>query len=675
MAEVTVKINAEDNATATIKKINNEMGKMGQQGQKANKGAVAFTAGLGGAAGTMSRMLGPLAGVAGGIAVLKEGLEFEQEMANVRAVSQATGQEFDQLNNLALELGRTTAFSAKQVAEGMGFLGQAGFKTNQILEATPGVLNLAAAASIDLGTAADITSNVLKGFNKDVTELGHVNDVLVKTTTSSNTNMVQLGQAMGFVAPVSRLAGVSLEETAAAIGLLGDAGIQSSRAGTTLVRAMTSMLSPSKTAGTHLDMMGIKVQESGGKFVGFRSILEQLGTAFEEPRHAANKTGKIFGIFGQRAGPGMGILLAAGADKLRGFTTDLENAGGTAERVANDKLNNLNGKWKLFKSAVSGAAITLTQRLGPALGGILTVITKSVGAVTDFIEGVAKVGEFASHLITQQEDYSKVQKENAVFAKQSITAQAAYNKQLKRWEDNAKAAGAAGKKSISGIAKATDTAAEKTAKTTDAYAGLAEKMKLIKEDGESVGQELNKATGESEKFGEVLTKLKIEDVGIDVVSDQIIALNENVANLNDLVNSPKILKIDSAEAIQDINFFINKLNSIPKNIIVNLRVQESASNATDNFEINQARAVAAGGNLPESAREGESARTQEPERSSESATRGTMEFRPTLNFNITGGSADDAQRIAQQVDLELANMFQSNRSRLQEVMNRRVARG
>ena len=138
-------------------------------------------------------------GVAGVLAfkgIVTAAGDFDASMRRVAAVSGATGEEFKTLTETAKELGATTQFSASQAASGMEFLAKAGFDTNEVLQAIPGTLQLAAAASLDLGTAADIVTNVLTGFGLEVRELTRVNDVLVKTFTSSNTNLIELGESM-----------------------------------------------------------------------------------------------------------------------------------------------------------------------------------------------------------------------------------------------------------------------------------------------------------------------------------------------------------------------------------------------------------------------------------------------------------------------------------------------
>ena len=160
--------------------------------------------------------------------------DFQGSMNNVKALTQATEKEMDKLKAQALEMGQKTKFSAKESADAMGFLAMAGLNTNQIMEALPGTLQLAAAGNLELAEAADIATNVMSGMALPISRLGELNDTLAATAASSNTNIRQLGNAMSYAAPLAASAGVSVQETSAAIGILANAGLQGERGGTAL---------------------------------------------------------------------------------------------------------------------------------------------------------------------------------------------------------------------------------------------------------------------------------------------------------------------------------------------------------------------------------------------------------------------------------------------------------
>ncbi|KKL79336.1 hypothetical protein LCGC14_2015830, partial [marine sediment metagenome] len=294
-----------------------------------------------------------------GIKALKVGADFDSGMRKVIAVSGAAGDEIKGLRDIAKELGSTTQFSATQAADAMGFLAQAGFEANEIMGAIPSTLQLAAAAQLDLGSAADITSNILAGFGLKVEELGRANDVLVKTFTSANTDLVQLGQAMKFVGPVAKAAGVSFEETAAAVGLLGNAGLQASLAGTSLRGSIVRMLNPAKNAQKAMARLGLSAKDADGNFVGFKGIVEQLEKSTIKQTDSVEFAALAMEIFGQRAGPGMLALVSQGSKALKELTTELENSGGTAARIAKVQMEGLKGAFLEFKSALEGVTIAI----------------------------------------------------------------------------------------------------------------------------------------------------------------------------------------------------------------------------------------------------------------------------------------------------------------------------
>ena len=151
---------------------------------------------------------------------------FESSMLRVKAITGATGQEFEDLTNLAKELGATTAFTARESAEAMGFLAQAGFDVKEINEALPRVLSLAAAGQLELASAADITASVLRGFSLTADESGRVADVLAASASSANTSVQEMGEAFKFAGPVASAMGISIEEAAAALGVLWNAGLK-----------------------------------------------------------------------------------------------------------------------------------------------------------------------------------------------------------------------------------------------------------------------------------------------------------------------------------------------------------------------------------------------------------------------------------------------------------------
>jgi TP901 family phage tail tape measure protein len=262
----------------------------------------------------------------------------------------------------------------------MGFLAMAGFDTNQIISALPGTLELAAAGNLDLARAADIASNVLTGYGLQAEEVGRVNDVLALASISANTNVEQLGNAFKFVAPVAAAMGVTIEESAAAIGIMSDAGIQGEMAGTALRNILAELAKES-------DTLGVSVYDTNGVMLPLADILAQL-----ESRGFT--TAESMGEFGMRAGPALQALLSRGSGALRDLTTNLEGAGGTAARLAATNMEGFNGAVLNLRSAVEGLQIAIAQ------SGLLDFFQSLVERLTGVIRQLSTLDPAVLRVIT-----------------------------------------------------------------------------------------------------------------------------------------------------------------------------------------------------------------------------------------------------------------------------------
>lgn len=300
--------------------------------------------------------------VAFGALAIRTAGDFEAAMNKVRGITQATGDDFQRLEALAKDLGASTQFSASQAADAMGFLAMAGFNVEDIISSLPGVLELAAAGSLDLARAADIASNVLTGFGLEATEIGRVNDVLAFTSIRANTSVEQLGEAFKFVAPVAAGLGVPLEEAAAAIAFMSDAGIQASMAGTSL-RGILSEVSVS------FDDLGIAANDSAGNMLPLNEIIAQL-------EQQGFSTSEAMTEFGLRAGPALQTLLSRGGSALRDLADDITNSAGTAARLAATNMEGFNGALANLRSAIEALQIAIAQSgLLPFFQGLIERLT------------------------------------------------------------------------------------------------------------------------------------------------------------------------------------------------------------------------------------------------------------------------------------------------------------
>ncbi|MGN8045766.1 phage tail tape measure protein [Bacillus sp. 22190] len=330
--------------------------------------------------------------VVAGIGVsVKTAADFEQAMSKVQSISGATGQDFQDLQNVALKLGETTKFTATEAAQGLQYLAMAGFSVKDQVGSLPAVLNMAAAANVDMGVSADIVSNIMTGFGIASENSTYAVDVLVKTMTTANTDLLQLGDAMKYVAPVSTALGFSFEETAAAVAKMSDAGIQGSMAGTALRAGMLRLANPVGRAAKVMQRYGIEVETADGKMKSLPDIIDHLNSKFGDLGQA-EKTAAIASLVGTEAASGFVSLLAVGSDEIRRYTKALEESGGTAQKVADQQMDNLYGSFDKFTSALEGVGVKLGNEFLPHIRSVVDQGTKLVGVISQINPGVIATG-------------------------------------------------------------------------------------------------------------------------------------------------------------------------------------------------------------------------------------------------------------------------------------------
>ncbi|WP_017602212.1 phage tail tape measure protein [Nocardiopsis lucentensis] len=349
------------------------------------RGGQGFTRGVGTGLAGASAAFGPVGAAIGatagllGTQMLGAAKDFEAAMNGVRAVTGATGSDFADLEAQAKDLGSTTQFSATEAGQAMEFLGMAGFSTTQIMESLPATLDLAAAGSIDLARAADIASNVLTGFGLAAEDMGQVSDVMAEAAASSNTNILQLGNAFEQVGPIANSAGLSFEETTAALGLLANAGLQGEKGGTALRGALASLTAASDPAQAELDRLGITATKADGTMRPLVDIVRDF-------ENAQLDMGTAVKIFGREAAPGFLAILDQGSDALVEMTGNLGDAEGAAKEMADIRMEGLQGALKSAQSAVEGFFIAFAD-MGAldAATRVVDLFAGGVRAVTGFL--------------------------------------------------------------------------------------------------------------------------------------------------------------------------------------------------------------------------------------------------------------------------------------------------
>ena len=320
-------------------------------------------------------------------------LSFDKAMNNVEAKAKFTGKSIEDLRAQAKELGSTTSFSASEAAQAMGFLAQAGFDSQSIFESMPGVLNLAAASNTEIARTADVASNIMGAFGLKATEMTRVADVLASTMAGSNVDMDQLADTMKFAAPVADKFGLSLEETAAAAGLLGNIGIQGTSAGTALKNAFLGLSAPTSGARTMIEGLGVQVADENGKLRNFTAIMSDLGKELGDIPQAAQLEvlNQLFGKIGI-AGASE-LVKQAKSGELAKFTQDLMNAEGAADKMAKTLQKGAVGSVTRFKSAMEGMMIAIGESgLVDAIASIADKMSSVFASISKTNPGLLKIG-------------------------------------------------------------------------------------------------------------------------------------------------------------------------------------------------------------------------------------------------------------------------------------------
>lgn len=336
----------------TLDKAEARMRGMGQRLKDVSRKMVNFRTGIG-TAGTGGAL----------IKMIEIAYRFERSLNRVKSVTKASDDQMKMLRQEARRLGETTEFSATQSAEAMAFLGMAGMEVGEIMSAMPGMLDLAAAGNLDLAAAADIATNILTAFGMEVKELGRVTDVLATAAADSNTNVYQMAEVMNNVASTAKLAGVSLEDTAAMGMILAGAGIKGGEAGTQLMNALRVLTDMAPKTAKGLARLGIdprKILDSEGKIRDLNKLIGQLAD-----RGAT--MGEFFQMFEIRGAKAMAVLKEQGDKKLNAFIDSLRKSEGAAKEMADIMMEGLPGAIKRLRSTFEELILMWMTILIPTL--------------------------------------------------------------------------------------------------------------------------------------------------------------------------------------------------------------------------------------------------------------------------------------------------------------------
>ena len=340
----------------------------------------------------VGQKLMPVTAAVGGLATaaVKVASDFDSAMSQVAAVSGATGKELDALRDKAREMGSKTKFSASEAAEAMNYMAMAGWKTGDMLDGIEGIMNLAAASGEDLATTSDIVTDALTALGLSASDSGHFADILAAASSNANTNVAMMGETFKYCAPVAGALGFTAEDTAEAIGLMANAGIKSSQAGTAMRTMLTSLTGEVTFVGDAFGELTVQTTNADGSMRSLGDILTDCRAAFaqmSESERAANAEALV----GKNAMSGFLAVMNAAPGDIEKLNSAINNCDGTAERMAETMQDNLAGQLTILKSQLEELAISIGEILMPSIRQIVGWIQGLVDWLNGLDEGTKKV--------------------------------------------------------------------------------------------------------------------------------------------------------------------------------------------------------------------------------------------------------------------------------------------
>lgn len=353
--------NTAGSSSAALEEISQKTRAFGEKTTEAGKKLLPVSAAIGGL----------------GAAAVKTASDFDASMSNVQAISGATAEDMEILREKAREMGEKTKYSATEAGDAMSYMAMAGWKTGDMLGGIEGIMNLAAASGEDLATTSDIVTDALTAFGMTAEESGNLADIMAAASSNANTNVSLLGESFKYVAPLFGAMNYSAEDAATALGLMANAGIKGSQAGTSLKTAIANMVSPTDSMAAVMDKYELSLTNTDGTMKSFSEVMEMLrgkmGGLSETEQAAAAST-----LFGKEAMAGMlSIINAAPADYEK-LTNAVDNADGSAKNMADTMNDNLAGQITILKSKLQELAISIGETLMPYIKKAVEVIQKIV---------------------------------------------------------------------------------------------------------------------------------------------------------------------------------------------------------------------------------------------------------------------------------------------------------
>lgn len=363
---------------------------------------------------------------AAGTAATIVGSNFEEGMSKVAAISGATGADFEKLKEKAKQMGATTKFSATEAASAFEYMAMAGWKTTDMLGGIDGVMNLAAASGEDLALVSDIVTDAITAFGLSASDSGHFADVLAAASSNANTNVSMLGESFKYVAPIAGAMKYSVEDTSLALGLMANASIKGSMAGTSLKTSLANLASPTDSMAEVMEKYGISLTNADGSMKSLREVIDTLrskmGGLDEATQTAAAST-----LFGKEAMAGMLAIINASEADYKKLASAVNNADGTAKNMADTMQDNLKGSITILKSSLEGLGIQIYESMETSLknaantgiksverisgafkrGGLSGSVKEAGKMIDEFTDKLSESGEMAGDIIKPLKNVAK----------------------------------------------------------------------------------------------------------------------------------------------------------------------------------------------------------------------------------------------------------------------------
>lgn len=316
----------------------------------------------------------------------KLGVEFDDGMRKVQAISGTTGKDLDALKAKAREMGATTKFSASDSAEALNYMAMAGWKSQDMIKGLPGVMDLAAASGEELGMVSDIVTDGLTAFGLEAKDSGHFADVLATASANANTNVSMMGEGFKYAAPVAGALGYSIEDVSMAIGLMSNAGVKGQKAGTALRTMFTNLSKPTKAMKNEMEKLGITITDSNGEMLPMRDVLDQLRSKFKNLSKDQQASAAAT-IFGKEAMSGALAIINASESDYNKLAKAIDNSEGSAKRMADTMEAGLGGSLRELRSASEELALSVFETLQPILSGAVDILKKGVDTLNSLPKG------------------------------------------------------------------------------------------------------------------------------------------------------------------------------------------------------------------------------------------------------------------------------------------------